>query len=306
MAGSHGPHRFRRGPSPALALLSLALLSLASISLACAPRASAARGASETDDGMRRIPAGMYETGSDSSEVAALAMRYAMSDARVFFDEMPRRQVEVRPFRLDVTLVSKARYRDFLQVHHAWQKDSLVAREHNGRYLQDWTGLAFPEGEAERPVVHVTWHAARAFCAWEGRRLPTEAEWEWAARGGLVDPEFPWGNAMPDATRANWSGARLGRASDVRAFPPNGYGLYDMAGNAWQFLEDAWSVGAREGRVPPAPAVRPSGDEASSERRVIRGGSFEAGVVNLRVRYRDSHPAVGAGKHVGFRCARSD
>ena len=244
---------------------------------------------------MVRIPAGRYETGSDSADVAHLMTRYGMRDARVFADEMPRRKQSVRAFWLEATLVTKARFRLFVLAASAWQKGALAAAAHNGGYLEDWSGSDFSMAEAARPVTFVTWPAARAFCAWEGKRLPTEAEWEWAARGGLSDPEFPWGDAPPDAMRANWSGTKLGRTSDVRAFPANGYGLYDMAGNAWQLLENRWA--------PRAPTD--SADDAPSVRHVIHGGSFEGGVVNLRVRWRDSHPSGGAGPHVGFRCARS-
>ncbi len=268
------------------------------IGTGAAPTDTTAR--AQRDDASRRapmvrIPAGRYETGSDSADVARLLTRYRMRDARIFADEMPRRKLTVRAFWMDATLVTKARFRLFVLAEPAWQRGALAAASHNGRYLEDWSGTDFSMAEAARPVTFVTWPAARAFCAWEGKRLPTEAEWEWAARGGLNDPEFPWGDATPDAMRANWSGTKLGRTSDVRAFPANGYRLYDMAGNAWQLLESRWAPGA--------PAD--SADDAPSVRHVIHGGSFEGGVVNLRVRWRDSHPSGGAGPHVGFRCART-
>jgi formylglycine-generating enzyme len=140
------------------------------------------------------------------------------------------------------------------------------------------------------PVTLITWHAAVAYCESVGKRLPAEAEWEFAAgRGATI--EFPWGNEMPDAAKANWLGTGLGHPVAVGTFPPTGAGLYDMAGNVWEFVQDKWrdSYGAAE----------------SPDRRVIRGGSFGGSPVNLRIRYRDSHPETGAAPHVGFRCARS-
>jgi formylglycine-generating enzyme required for sulfatase activity len=92
---------------------------------------------------------------------------------------------------------------------------------------------------------------------------------------------------MPDSARANWSGAGRGATTPVGRYPANGFGLFDMAGNVWEYTADEWPRRA-DGTL----------------RYAVRGGSWEGAAVNLRVRYRDSHPATGAGRHVGFRCAR--
>ncbi len=141
----------------------------------------------------------------------------------------------------------------------------------------------------------MTWWAAKAYCEASGGRLPTEAEWEFAARGGLDGAEFPWGDEPPDPKRANWSGTGIDAPTRVGRFPPNRYGIYDLAGNVWEFVEDPWTDDYSTLPASPLP----------QERHVIRGGSFGGGPINLRVRYRDSHPAAGAGPHVGFRCVRS-
>ena len=120
--------------------------------------------------------------------------------------------------------------------------------------------------------------------------MPSEAEWEFAAGRGLP-AEFPWGDAAPDTTNANWSGAKMGKPALVGSFPP-AHGLHDMAGNVWEFVADPWKDSYLDTAKP------------SPGRRVIRGGSFGGSPVNLRVRYRDSHPELGAGPHVGFRCAK--
>ncbi len=246
---------------------------------------------------MAAIPAGTFVAGTDSAELPALLERYHTRHADLFTAEIPKHSVRVAAFAIDRTEVTKARFRDFLLAAPAWRKDAQLASAGNGHYLEDWTGTDFPVGEGARPVAFVTWPAARAFCAWEGTRLPTEAEWEFAARGGLSDPEFPWGSDQPDATRANWSGAGVGHTSDVGRYPANGYGLFDMAGNVWEYVADPWSVDTT--RLSAAARA-----EGPGTRYVIRGGSYEGAAVNLRVRYRDSHPAGGAGPHVGFRCAR--
>jgi formylglycine-generating enzyme required for sulfatase activity len=246
---------------------------------------------------MAAIPAGTFVAGTDSAELPALLERYNTRHADLFVGEIPKHSVRVAAFAIDRTEVTKAQFRDFLLAVPAWRKDAQPEGSSNGHYLEDWTGTDFAAGEGARPVVFVTWPAARAFCAWEHKRLPTEAEWEFAARGGRPDPEFPWGSEPPDATRANWSGAGLGRTSDVGRYPANGYGLFDMAGNVWEYVADPWPVDTT--RLSTAARA-----EGSGMRYVIRGGSFEGAAVNLRVRYRDSHPAGGAGPHVGFRCAR--
>jgi formylglycine-generating enzyme required for sulfatase activity len=159
--------------------------------------------------------------------------------------------------------------------------------------------------------VFVTWYAATAYCRSQGKRLPTEAEWEFAARGGLTDSAFPWGNEAADASRANYGASKIGAATRVGSYPANGYGLYDMAGNVWEFLADEWAKYPAESILQTNPVaggeVFDRGDSYMNvrSRRVIRGGSWGGSPINLRVTYRDSHPPEGAGDHVGFRCAVS-
>jgi len=170
------------------------------------------------------------------------------------------------------------------------------------------------EARANHPVVHVSWADAMAYCRWSGLRLCTEAEWEYAARGGLEGMRFPWGNTpRPDGQhRMNvWQGTfptqntmadgYLGTAP-IDAFPPNAFGLYNMTGNVWEWTADWFSAtwhldGPREN-----PTGSPSGD-----RRALRGGSYLCHASychRYRVSARMGNTPDSSTGNIGFRCAR--
>jgi formylglycine-generating enzyme len=183
------------------------------------------------------------------------------------------------------------------------------------------------EGLEKNPVVHVSWYDALAYAKWVGKRLPTEAEWEYAMRGGMHEAMYPWGNEKTDSGQfhANYLQGEFPynntvadgfeRTAPVQSFPPNGYGLYDMAGNVWEWTND-WYSGkyyyelAQEGGV----AIDPQGPSESYEvynneekKKSIRGGSFLcnddwcSGFRNAR-RMRNT-PDTSM-EHIGFRCVR--
>jgi formylglycine-generating enzyme len=189
------------------------------------------------------------------------------------------------------------------------------------------------EGHDDHPVVHITAADAAAFARWEGKTLPTEAEWEFAARGGLTESEYAWGDELAPGGRpmANtWQGDfpwynRLEdgfeRTSPVTAFPPNGYGLYDMIGNVWEWTAD-WYLArhrapmdgengvARNPRVLRPPYARdPNEIMTHTPRKVLKGGSHLC-AANYCRRYR---PSARRGEgvdttacHIGFRCVVRD
>ena len=193
----------------------------------------------------------------------------------------------------------------------------------------DWRHPEGPEssikGMDDHPVVHVSWEDAAAYAKWAGKRLPTEAEWEFAARGGKEKLRFIWGNDPPreDEKLANiWQGDfplhntrqdGFERTAPVKSFPPNDYGLYDMAGNVWEWCSDWYRADeyTRRGKL----TKNPQGPESSldprepwSPMRVTRGGSFLC-----HVTYCESYrPAARRGtaadtglSHLGFRCVIS-
>ena len=128
----------------------------------------------------------------------------------------------------------------------------------------------------------MSWHAAAAYAEWTGKRLPTETEWEKAARGGLVGQKYPWGDSI-DATKANY-GWNVGDTVPVRRYPRNGYGLYDMAGNVWEWCYDAY--------------------EGDADSRVLRGGSWLDSARFVRVSARGWSTRMFTSSYIGFRCAK--
>lgn len=183
----------------------------------------------------------------------------------------------------------------------------------------DWAHPEGPEssweGRPDHPVVHVSWHDALAFCAWSGTRLPTEAEWEYAARGGLAGCRFPWGEDLEPSGEhrmnvfqgsfpfENTSADGYAGTAPVTAFAPNGYGLRNVTGNVWEWTADRFDRNyyADSPRADP----RAEGDEGPV---VMRGGSYlcHASYCNrYRVDARSSTAPDGSTGNLGFRVARA-
>ena len=214
------------------------------------------------------ILGGIFQMGSD--------------DPEAFDDEQPVRPVDVRAFYMDEYEVTNAQYKEFVLANLQWQKSSIAASSADENYLKHWRENNYPIGKGEHPVVHVSWYAAEAYAAWVGKRLPTEAEWEKAARGGLEKKKYPWGNLI-ETDKANY-GLNIGNTTPVGQYPANGYGLHDMAGNVWEWCSDSYD-----------------GVENS---RVLRGGSWLDTAPFVRVSVRGWSTRMFTSSYIGFRCAK--
>ncbi len=211
------------------------------------------------------------------------------------------------------------------------QPGSMVFRRTSGpvdvRHLSQWwswtpgASWRHPVGprssvtkRAEHPVVHVAYEDAGAYASWVGRSLPSEAEWETAARGGLDHAAYTWGDEpeQPGQCLANyWHGdfpwrpdPGYGRTTPVGSFPPNGYSLFDMAGNVWEWTTD-WYADTRAGEPSEADSFDPAQPQFRIPRKVIKGGSFlcaDSYCQRYRPAARRPQPIDTGMSHIGFRC----
>jgi sulfatase modifying factor 1 len=250
--------------------------------------------------------------------------------------EGPAREVRVNAFSITSTAITNAQFSRFVRatgyITQAEEAGSSfvfylqVPQEQRAAVRQHPQGLPWwldvrdaswqrPEGPGshvrermDHPVVHVAWDDAQAYCTWAGVKLPTEAQWEYAARGGLHDKRFPWGDLMPDVPPCNiWRGSFPNQPAPawspgtmpVRSFAPNGLGLYNMAGNVWEWCAD-W-FGPDYHRV--TDVIEPRYDERTG-RRSSRGGSFlchDSYCNRYRVAARGSNTPHSSAGNQGFR-----
>ncbi len=227
------------------------------------------------------IPAGEFLMGSDHE------------DARD--DEKPVHTVYLDAFYIDKYEVTIGEYKQFV-------------RATGHRVLKSWVFEFSPTDQ--HPVIGVSWQDAMVYAQWAGKRLPTEAEWEKAARGGLVGKRYPWGDSI-DTSKANYADSNVGGTKTVGSYAANGYGLYDMAGNVTEWCLDAYSSDAY--RSSPQRNPVSEGSIASiiknfanvNNRRVLRGGAWFSTAQNMRCANRSNRSQTNGIIYVGFRCART-
>ena len=253
----------------------------------------------ETPEGMVFIPAGQFQMGSIDDEAQN--------------DEQPVHTVHIDAFFMDEHEVTNLEYKEFLLENPRWQKSRIDKRFHNGSYLKHWSGNNYPSGKANHPVTYVSWYAAMAYAEGAGKRLPTEAEWEYAARGGLAGLKYPSGNTI-STRQANYNN-HVGDTTAVGRYAANGYDLYDMAGNVWEWCLDEYDPDfyfvSRNSRNPISGArtIQWILDNFTSiptnTSRVLRGGGWPNSALFLRVASRGGGTPPVPGVCLGFRCARA-
>jgi formylglycine-generating enzyme len=237
------------------------------------------------------IPAGTFQMGCDSSNPAENVCIFAWQTV-----ELPLHTVYLDDYYIDKYEVTNARYQACVDGGGCTPPEDSSSYERDSYYGND--------AYDNYPVINVTWHQANDFCAWEGKRLPTEAEWEKAARGSSDTRKYPWGNAEATCSLANYGRPNgcIGDTSEVGSYPAGAspYGVMDMAGNVLEWVND-W---AGENYYSVSPGSNPQGP-ATGEYRVLRGGSWGNLDIVVRSAYRyDLHP-VDWGHLLGFRCVRS-
>lgn len=232
---------------------------------------------------MQMIPAGTFLMGS--------------SDRR---NERPVHEVFVDAFYMDRCEVTNEQWKRFVDANPDWQRTKIDKQYHDGNYLKDWIGGDYPAGKAKHPVVYVSWYVAAAYAKWIGKRLPTEAEWEKAARGPQGH-KYAYGDKY-DAAKAN-SGQSIGQTTHVASYQPNDYGLYDMTGNVIEWCSDWYG----DDYYAVEPKRNPKGPQ-QGESRVMRGGSWNYSESRCTTTFRFFlvPPTVhrACTDFIGFRCAK--
>jgi formylglycine-generating enzyme required for sulfatase activity len=208
-------------------------------------------------------------------------------------DEKPRHPVRIaKGFWLGATPVTVAAYKRFIAERPQFKMPPAPG------FNPDWTN-------PDHPIVLVTWGEAQAYCEWAGGssgRLPTEAEWEYAARGGKDGLKYPWANEITPQD-ANYSGSKWKGTSPVRTYPPNAWGLYDMSGNVWEWVADWYGADYYATQPSGKPVEDPRGPQ-SGTMRVLRGGSFDLDTRDLRAADRVWVAPDNRNDNIGFRCVR--
>jgi formylglycine-generating enzyme required for sulfatase activity len=242
---------------------------------------------------MVTIPAGEFQMGCDDTN----------PNEDCNSDEQPLHTVYLDAYAIDKYEVTNTQYAEFLNTEGNQEEgsDTWLDADSSSVRIHESGGVWQADADYEdHPVIEVTWYGARAYCQWQGKRLPTEAEWEKAARGSSDTRMYPWGDQAVDCTLANYGGC-VGDTTQVGSYPTGAspYGALDMTGNVWEWVND-WYDGGYYGI---SPYNNPPGPD-SGDYRVLRGGGWTDNWDNVRMADRGYTNPNSSGHYFGgFRCA---
>lgn len=286
-----------------------------------------------SSESMILIPEGKFLMGSKKEDIEKLLELDKSIEVYRLNNEIPQREIFLNAYFIDKYPVTNAQFSQFIEANGYKQK--VYWSEAGWQYNLDFNPLdgdeidAILQGDKDCPVVNVSWYEAEAFAHWAGKRLPTEAEWEKAARGtdGRI---YPWGNEF-DKTRLNCAEAKIEKSTPVTKYPQGQsvYGCFDMAGNVWEWTADWYdsqyyrNAPDKNPQGPDDPEekpysgrpeevgvsiyeLKPSLSKTLTACKVIRGGSWNgSGIVHIRCANRDYDEPSFKSDIIGFRCAKS-
>jgi formylglycine-generating enzyme required for sulfatase activity len=282
-------HFLRLGKAATLILATLACSSINDLVSNVTPKEKVSFFIDHRGVPMALVPAGPFEMGSIDGED----------------DELPVHTVSLNDFYIDQFEVTNSQYDICVKAGICDPTTDTSAFESS---YSRGTYYGNPEYK-DYPVIFVNWFEAQQYCTWRRARLPTEAEWEKAARGGLENKLYPWGDEFPVCESGAKNGARFDDdmecnnvdTEQVGKYSANGYHLYDMAGNVWEWISDYYD----ESYYAISPTEEPSGPEDGAY-PVVRGGSWSSTLNHLRVSDRRFNDPKSGALYIGFRCARED
>ena len=244
------------------------------------------------------IPAGQFQMGSNDIDANE--------------DENPVHTVSLDAFLMDKYPVTNSDFKEFLitdaeRYKPEWLRDSIDITYQDGGYLRHWDGDMYPHGTHDHPVTGVSWYAAMAYAQWAGKRLPTEAEWEKAARGHLIEKKYPWGDSINTDDENYYY--NIADTISVGHYPANGYGLYDMCGHIWEWCLDAYDAYYYSNSKSQNPFSETNSLDWVVENyklvkapRVLRGGPWGVDSQVARVSQRFTGNPIDTLPTFGFRC----